>query len=149
MSQKKQLVMEMLVALGKVEHKQSQRADRDLSPAGLSRAQFTALVHLSQLHDKEDVTITSMLDVMNMNQPGVTKVVKSLADQGLVTVSPKPDDKRAKLVSLTQAGHERCDATFASLEDSIATVYSSWTKQEISTLTQLLRKLSATLDLHK
>lgn len=145
MASKKELVMEMLVILAKVEHRANMRADKDLAPFGLTRPQFSALVHLSQLDGVADVSITSLIDILNMNQPGVTKVVKSLLDLGYVITSDGATDRRIKLLRLTPLGKKTCEETFASLGESLADVYKFWTKSDIQKIIELLSKLHMTL----
>lgn len=145
MKSKKELLMDMLVVLGKVEHKASLRADKDLSPFGLSRSQFSALVHLSQMNPGAEVPISSLIEILNMNQPGVTKVVKSLLELGYVITTDSDDDKRVKLLRLTPLGRETCNQTFASLGESLTEIYKSWSKSDITSLTELLKKLNDTL----
>lgn len=62
--------------------------------------------HLRALRfiEKEPVRPARLAEILHVTPRAVTDVVDGLSQAGFVTVSPDPDDRRAKLVSLTPKG---------------------------------------------
>lgn len=67
---------------------------------GLSFTRLRALRRLA----KEPMTLRALAESVGMDAPAVTVAVDDLAKRGLVTREEHPDDRRAKLVTLTAAG---------------------------------------------
>jgi DNA-binding MarR family transcriptional regulator len=80
---------------------------RSLRDQNLSLAQIAAL-HLLGL--KEELRIGIVADALGMQMPGASKVLADLVDRGLVARREDPTDRRAKVVSITQAGRELIEA---------------------------------------
>jgi DNA-binding MarR family transcriptional regulator len=77
--------------------------DRKLAVAqalGLSFARVRALRRLAP----EPLTMRALADKLKADPPYVTLIVDDLEERGLVERRPHPEDRRAKLVSLTRAG---------------------------------------------
>jgi DNA-binding MarR family transcriptional regulator len=99
---------------GEVEAERARRAWRALSEVvvnhdrkravsdalGLSWTRVLALRRLAA----EPLTLRALAAQMISEPPYVTLVVDDLEERGLVRRRPHPDDRRAKLVSLTPAG---------------------------------------------
>jgi DNA-binding MarR family transcriptional regulator len=67
---------------------------------GLSFARVRALRRLAP----EPLTMRALAEKLKADPPYVTLIVDDLEERGLVERRPHPDDRRAKLVSLTRAG---------------------------------------------
>jgi DNA-binding MarR family transcriptional regulator len=67
---------------------------------GLSFARVRALRRLAS----EPLTMRALADKLKADPPYVTLIVNDLEERGLVERRPHPEDRRAKLVSLTRAG---------------------------------------------
>jgi DNA-binding MarR family transcriptional regulator len=77
------------------------------------------------------LTLKELAESMGTDAPAATVIVNALEEDGLVKREPHPDDRRAKVVSLTPAGKklvaagqavdEEAPAMFASLRDSDVT----------------------------
>ncbi len=67
---------------------------------GLSFARVRALRRLAP----EPLTMRALAEKLKADPPYATLIVNDLEERGLVERRPHPDDRRAKLVSLTRAG---------------------------------------------
>jgi DNA-binding MarR family transcriptional regulator len=67
---------------------------------GLSFARVRALRRLAP----EPLTMRALAEKLKADPPYVTLIVDDLEERGLVERRPHPEDRRAKLVSLTRAG---------------------------------------------
>ncbi len=57
------------------------------------------------------LTLRELADLMNTDAPATTVAVNDLERRGLVERRPHPDNPRAKLVSITQAGRRVMEST--------------------------------------
>jgi DNA-binding MarR family transcriptional regulator len=76
---------------------------------GLNGPDFAALVTLRRLDGPEGVSQRRLMRELNLTSGTVSVRVDRLAEQGLVTRSPDPGDRRNTLVALTEAGLELFD----------------------------------------
>jgi DNA-binding MarR family transcriptional regulator len=72
---------------------------------GLSYVQFQLLARLADAHGQ--LTMTDLADGVVYSRSGVTHQAGLLEDAGLITRGPSPDDQRATLVTITDAGRAR------------------------------------------
>ncbi len=70
----------------------------------LERLSFTTLSVLDTLASGGPMRLTELTRTEQMSQPGLTQLVTRLERDGLVERRPDPDDGRAALVHLTEAG---------------------------------------------
>jgi DNA-binding MarR family transcriptional regulator len=74
-----------------------------IDSAGLSPSASTVLYRL----DADGPTrLTALADATEMSQPSMTQLVQRLERRDLVTRNPDPEDRRAALVSITDAGRQ-------------------------------------------
>jgi DNA-binding MarR family transcriptional regulator len=76
-------------------------------------------------------------------QPGMTRLVGQMAEQGLVTRSTDPDDSRATIVTLTTAGADALDRWREQLGAALEPMFANLSDQEWSTLEHAARILTA------
>jgi DNA-binding MarR family transcriptional regulator len=81
-----------------------------------------------------------------LSSAGITSRLDRLEKRGFVRRAPDPEDRRAVLVELTEAGRKVLDEAVAANTKSEAALLDSLTAKEISTLGKLLRKLLAGLE---
>ncbi|PXY22490.1 MarR family winged helix-turn-helix transcriptional regulator [Prauserella muralis] len=81
---------------------QQLRADGDLS-----YVQFQLLARLTDAQGQ--LTMTELADGVVYSRSGLTYQAGLLEKAGLVTRGPSPDDERATLVTITDAGRQRVD----------------------------------------
>ena len=110
-----------------------------LSDYDLTLAQFAiieALYHLGALQVGE---ITRLILSTAGN---ITVVIKNLQTKNLITVTPNPEDKRIKVVSITQEGQTLMRTIFPNHAANLATWYDgTLSHEELVQLSGLLRKL--------
>ncbi|GAB3473732.1 MarR family winged helix-turn-helix transcriptional regulator [Amycolatopsis cihanbeyliensis] len=75
----------------------------------LSYVQFQLLARLADSPDRQ-LTMTALADGVVYSRSGLTHQAGLLEKAGLVTRTPSPDDQRATLVTITQAGVDRVRA---------------------------------------
>jgi DNA-binding MarR family transcriptional regulator len=94
---------------------------------------------LFQLHERP-MTLSELAAANGLDAPYVTLIVDKLETNGLVQRRPHPDDRRRKLVSLTEAGHAAiatADAILLRPPSAIRTLSGA----EIEQLTGLLSRI--------
>ena len=79
----------------------ARRFDEALRPAALTSGQFSLLMSLNQ---PRPPSIGAVAGLLAMDRTTLTANLKPLERRGLVTTTVDPDDRRGRLVSLTNAG---------------------------------------------
>lgn len=74
-----------------------------LQENNLSNSQMMSLFHL--LHNKS-VSLNNLADFLGISRPAVSQLVEKLVRSDLVERIPNPEDKRGKLLELTEKGKE-------------------------------------------
>lgn len=74
---------------------------------------------LSILRSEGPLRLGSLAAASRVTQPGMTRLVAQLADAGLVHRSSDPDDSRATVVAVTDAGLRALDAWLVQLRDAL------------------------------
>ncbi|MBJ6641815.1 winged helix-turn-helix transcriptional regulator [Streptomyces sp. DHE7-1] len=95
------------LALRKAARYLSATYDKALAPTGLRATQFSILQKLSR---HEQITISSLAEMIAMDRTTLASNLKPLAREGLVIVEPSPTDRRARIVTLTPDGLARMTA---------------------------------------
>ena len=73
-------------------------ADRRFEPIGLTRAQWLALVYLDR---RGPMTQSALAELIEIETATVARLIDRLEASGWVERGPGPDDRRVKLVSMT------------------------------------------------
>jgi DNA-binding MarR family transcriptional regulator len=84
---------------------------------------------------------TEFSSALMLTSSGTTKRLDRLEEAGLIARGPDPDDRRATLITLTEAGHELIDATTEAHLENERRILSGLTDAEQRRLADLLRKL--------
>jgi DNA-binding MarR family transcriptional regulator len=114
--------------------------------AGLDRARRQrkgagTLSLLQVIGDHEAIRPSEIADLQAVHPSLVTRQVRELEDDGLVTVTADPADRRSCLVSLTEAGSdERRRLTEFGLK-RFALFVKDWESDDVRRLTELIWKL--------
>lgn len=110
----------------------------------LTYTQFSLLSHLRGVGTPE--AVSSIADAMEINQPGVTKVVQRLADDGLVVVEADPGDSRRRLVRITADAIARLDEVGETLAADADGWFAGWSDQQLTEFRDRLGDLVTWLD---
>lgn len=109
---------------------------------GLTPGQVAALGHV---YRDGPLTVSALARAEGVRPQSMGATVASLAEAGLVTVAPDPDDRRQRVVTATEVADEKVTASRAVREDWLAsTVRDRLTPAEQQTLrdaTDLLARL--------
>lgn len=145
MDKNPQLIIQLATALGITSQLYTTRMSQLLSQHDLTIAQFNLLNHLLRLSHKEH-TITELTAALEINQPGVTKIIKKMDQLGLVATTPSQTDSRKKLISITGAGAQTVQTIMQSIGPDILGWFESWESGELEDFTWHLQKLGKWLD---
>jgi DNA-binding MarR family transcriptional regulator len=87
--------------LRKATRRVTQIYDQMLEPAGLTIAQFSLLAHL---WPNEQLSIGTLAEALVTDPTTLTRNIKPLAERGLLRIFSDTDDRRRRLISLTDEG---------------------------------------------
>lgn len=79
----------------------ARRFDEAFKPLDLKSGQFSILMSLNR---PEPPTLGAVARLLGMDRTTLTANLKPLERRGLLTVTPDPEDKRARRLALTDAG---------------------------------------------
>jgi DNA-binding MarR family transcriptional regulator len=79
----------------------ARRFDEALRPVGLTNGQFSLIMSLNRPKPPGMAAVASLLA---MDRTTLTAALKPLERRGLVTVTPDPEDRRSRLLTLTPEG---------------------------------------------
>ncbi|WP_028926614.1 MarR family winged helix-turn-helix transcriptional regulator [Pseudonocardia acaciae] len=114
-------------------------SDAALRPHGLTFARYEALVLLS-FSRRGSLPMRVMGERLQLHPTSVTNIVDRLEADGLVRRTPHPNDRRATLVAITEAGEtRRNDATKGLTEIDFGLV--GLTDRQADQLTELLERV--------
>ena len=136
--------LDLVVQLGILSQLFSNRMSTLLTPFDLTSTQLALLNHLARRRTGQ--SISELASALEIQQPGMTKVVQRLESQGLVTSQPDHDDPRRKLVSISTAGHERRTEVGRYLSGDVERWFADWSTAELNQLSASLGRLIAFLD---
>jgi DNA-binding MarR family transcriptional regulator len=138
----------MTVLLGIIQQLMTTRHNHFFADSELTLSQFGVLNHFTH-ESQRSLTITDLADVMEMNQPGITKIVTVLLDKGLLKSKPDEIDKRKRHLLITRQGLKFCEETFKSSLPEISAMFHEWDENSLSQFHQHLEKLMLWLDEHR
>ncbi len=148
LDQREQTEVRMTVLLGIIQQLMTTRQNRLFAGRELSLSQFGVLNHFT--HEPErSWTVTELAEVMEMNQPGITKIVTVLLDKGLLKSTADPTDKRKRYLTISKKGLALRDETFESLLPDISFVFEDWEEKSLKQFHKQLEKLMLWLDSHR
>lgn len=124
-----------------VRHLLSVTADRvrDEAKGVVQRQNLTISQALALAALDEPITMRALADRMKCDPSSVTYVVDRLEEADLVTRTPHPTDRRAKVLVLTDAGEQARTALLTDFRES--SVLSRLDETELAQLEALLGKL--------
>ena len=106
---------------------------RHLAPrSGLG---LTANLTLGTLNREGPARVTALAAAASIGQPAMTELIQRLERQGLVTRVDDPEDGRAALVTITDAGRALLDDQRRDRRDRLAELFTALPEDEEVTLT--------------
>ena len=109
-----------------------------INASGLSMNQFEVL---EVLYHRGDLQVGSITKLIASTPGNVTVVVKNLTRDGLVDITPSPEDSRVRIVSITEAGKNLIGGMFTGHAANLKSYFDVLSDDELVILYDLLRKL--------
>jgi DNA-binding MarR family transcriptional regulator len=106
--------------------------------AGLPFSRVRALDRLR----RGPLTLRALADVIGTDPPATTVIVNDLEARGLVVRETHPEDKRAKVVSLTAEGRRVVRAARA-VTDKAPAAFDALTDEDVAELLRIVERLGA------
>ena len=98
------------------------RFDEALRPVGLTNGQFSLLISLNRFRPPAMGPVSRLLA---MDRTTLTAALKPLERQGFVTIEEDPEDRRGRLLVLTERGRETLAAAVPIWRETHAAVEAS------------------------
>lgn len=96
---------------------------------------------IQQLSAQEQLTAAALADILDIDRPTLSGIVKRLENKELLVRQKNPEDSRSYLLTLTQLGREQV-SDYQKLSDQLLTTYlAPLTVAEQRLLNDLLTKL--------
>lgn len=86
-------------------------------------------------------TLKQLADMTGNDAPATTVAINDLEERGLVERQPHPDNRRAKLVSLTPAGRKLVELIHRTVRDDAPTAVQQLSKTDLGHLRRILEKI--------
>lgn len=122
----------------------SQRLFETVMPDGMTLAQFTVLNHFVRLGGEKSPA--ALADAFQVTRATMTSTLQRLEAKGLIAVRPDPEDGRAKIVALTEAGRAMRALCVARLDPAFSRLESKHGLADIDALMPHLVRLRHLLD---
>ncbi|HRV59974.1 MAG: winged helix DNA-binding protein [Solirubrobacterales bacterium] len=114
---------------------------------GLSFLEFKTLMGLGVFESQANFCLADISGSTGASMPAVSRAVDSLVRKGLVSRVEDPDDRRRRLVSLTDKGHEVTNAALMGRAVGAVKLATSFTGEELQEIDSLLSRLIEREDL--
>ena len=115
----------VLQHIGKTYHELAAAFERHM---GMSRARWAILNRLSR---EENLTQRGLAQLLHVDAAAITRQVKQLEAEGLITRWPAPEDNRFTVVALTEAGRAFVEAQRANRDKFEQIVTGGLTAEDI------------------
>ena len=121
------------------------KSNAALKPHALGDTHYHVLAILYGSAD-ETSTATDLSEACNEKPANLTRVCDELAAKGLIERRPKPGDRRAVIIALTDAGRSLIARILPEVSREVTSVYGGLTPAELEQLANLTRRVLRTLD---
>lgn len=129
-------------ALLRLQHAEDQQIESARIESGLSKNEFLAVRYLLQAHRDGRVTGPKDLAVMlAVSNASVTKIVDGLVQQGLLSRTAHPTDRRAQVLAPTDRAAEKIDASYARFHEAVVEVLDRLSDADNAVLADSLTKV--------
>lgn len=135
-----------LTEIGIVEQLARNQLERRL-PDGLKVSQFAVLNHLARLGGAWSPL--RLANAFQLTKGAMTNTLQRLEKRGLIDIAPDPEDGRAKLVTITNAGSEMRKRCVASVGPLLADISNTVTADDLSSTLPVLERVRKHLDTHR
>ncbi|AKP68237.1 MarR family winged helix-turn-helix transcriptional regulator [Companilactobacillus ginsenosidimutans] len=109
--------------------------------------QFTILESRILLEINRGVnTANQLLGLLKLDKGYVSRVLKKLENEELITKQADPDDLRIKVLALTDQGHAALDDINHRADDQISSLFKNVEKSEIKHIIDAMKEIQTKLD---
>lgn len=126
-------------SLRKATRRISQLYDAVLAPCGLRCTQRSILIQIAR---HQAPALTELATILVIDRSALAQNLKPLEREGLIAVSVDPDDKRSRLVKLTQAGLDKLLESQALWEQAQQSFEKSLGPEQACELRELLARIA-------
>lgn len=119
----------------KLARRVTQLYDEALAPYGLTIGQMGILANLRR---SRGIGIAALAERLGSDASTLSRLLKPLASAGWISISPDPDDRRAKRLQLTDAGAEKKRAAAVGWQDAQARIGDQLGSSRLSALRFIL-----------
>jgi DNA-binding MarR family transcriptional regulator len=114
---------------------------------GLSFLEFKALMSLGVFESRDNFCLADISQSTGASMPAMSRAIDGLVRKGLVSRVEDPQDRRRRLVSLTDQGHQVTNAALMGRAVGAVKLASSFSDEELQELDSLLSRLIEREDL--
>jgi len=118
------------------------RAHRLRSVRVHSSCDKAGLVLLGQLLEQGAMRLSDLAGSVQLDPSTVSRQVRALCDGGFTQAVEDPDDKRARLLTISDAGRAEVESVARELGDVLGRAVSRWPTSDVESLTALLTRLA-------
>ncbi len=137
--------MRVMIVQGIIQQLMTTRKNKMFKKLALTTSEFSILSHFSH-NPKRSWTVSELAEVMEMNQPGITKLVAHLIEKLALSVHVDKFDKRKRHLLITQQGLRLCTEVMEKLQPDISLCFKDWQDEELAQLLKNNEKLMSWLD---
>lgn len=119
------------------------QANNILREDDLTIMQAAVLIELDQ-SDKKTLSLKDLEHTFGVAQPTMLGIVKRLTQKNLTETLGSPEDKRIKLVRLTEQGQLKCSAGYAHMDSAEDSLLRTLSEDERKEFRRMLLKIKDT-----
>lgn len=114
--------------------------NHSLESLDLTLSQFEVLQALK--HADEGISLKELEKRIHVAQSTTTGIVSRMEQKGMVTLTPDPRDRRAKVISVTHEGRLLADRASVAMKETGHRLFGALTETELQILQSLLQKMA-------
>lgn len=141
---------ELMMRLSVMSQLFTTRMDQRLQALDLTLAQFGILNHIARIQTEglagSGLRISDIAAAVEVQQPAVTKAVTKFENMGLVTTAVDRDDKRTRLVLLTEKGFGLLAGSRQLFREEVMAFRQIFALEEVERFNEALSRLGGWLD---
>lgn len=119
----------------------------DSGAHNLSFLEFKAMMNLGAFEEGGTACLADISESTGASMPAVSRAIESLVRKGLVSRDEDPDDRRRRVIALTDEGHQVTNAALMGRAAGAVKLADSFSPEELKELDSLLSRLIEREDL--
>jgi DNA-binding MarR family transcriptional regulator len=135
----------LMIVTGIIQQLMNTRTHKLFKKFTISTSEFSLLSHFSHRPERS-WTISELVEVMEMNQPGITKLVASLTEKSALSAEIDAFDKRKRHLTITKQGLQLCAESMDKLQPDISLCFADWQDKDLQQMLEHSEKLMKWLD---